>query len=945
MSSSRGNSVSTLQVKLLRDQITTRDQEIARLGSLLEMERGQNTGYHRREGGGSDEEGTTSHYVKMSRVEQLEMQVDYLNESISELEKVFRSLKVLQSVITKKKNIATLEKEKSYHRNEGEKRIRELTAELEDCQRKNKHLCADLEKLESMMEDLDNLRKKPMDTKKDQHARRGPVPSKVPVSTKKTPAANAPNAQTLEGNHRDTIRMTDQLFTESRAFVQQIQELKIKNTNLQTDLNTAREELLESSRRMQLSEKQLGEIRKSHPYIQVELNDRVRTSSPTRESRDETVQSITAENQVLRTRVVDLEKRSWDFEKQNEELKQKAQTLVQLEAELLKSRTLASSLQSQLQEMETEILRLTRDMESNDQMKDETLRQKRDLLSELANIRQERDAMVHSLKDFESKLKSINGEIEVISSDRDRLRQLYEQVNKEVQSLRQQESSWKSNVTDAKTSKESEIERLKTELNLARLENRLRSQPSKKATVMDSSQALDGDRDVDAPEFPTQQQSLEELDVMSDRISMLDKQNEQLKMELAERKSTIEQLSNALREAQTEQEDMKTTLTSLQKTSAEKEKHLITAKSELDRMATMQESQTMTVAEQRELIARLDEERDQWRHDIDAKTELTAELEEYIQKLKDRTSIMEKEMHVMQDEMTLLQSHLQDQDREISSLQRQLDETALEKQHLVEENHRLAAELENVNADLEAMVKENQVLNKELSDTVLHRDSLKDEIDAQKRHGSYLEEILETKESEKEQIMSSYRKLINEHTELEGEIRRANEVESGLKMELVMKEKQMLHLQRTQEEQEASHQQMRMDLEAYETQCGSMFFDLRDRKDDIIFVSHDSLTHSLTHLVDLTRSLSTLERDLQSLHIEKKQMAREMDTMRDLLMQAQRTKDELHRQLAMQTSDAERLRENITRQENEREAMMSELRTEVFFWRFLFSYPHPLSSL
>jgi TolA-binding protein len=78
----------------LRDQIATRDNEVARLGSLLEMERGQNTGYRRntKEGDHSQEEDDllgSSQFVKMSRVEQLEMQVDYLNETISDMEKVY----------------------------------------------------------------------------------------------------------------------------------------------------------------------------------------------------------------------------------------------------------------------------------------------------------------------------------------------------------------------------------------------------------------------------------------------------------------------------------------------------------------------------------------------------------------------------------------------------------------------------------------------------------------------------------------------------------------------------------------------------------------------------------------------------------------------------------------------------------------------------------------
>lgn len=71
---------------MLKEQVKVREEEISRLGSLLEIERGTAAGYRRRLGGEAGEQ--FSGNGSGSRAEQLEMQVDYLHETISELEQV-----------------------------------------------------------------------------------------------------------------------------------------------------------------------------------------------------------------------------------------------------------------------------------------------------------------------------------------------------------------------------------------------------------------------------------------------------------------------------------------------------------------------------------------------------------------------------------------------------------------------------------------------------------------------------------------------------------------------------------------------------------------------------------------------------------------------------------------------------------------------------------------
>ena len=68
---------------MLREQISNREHEITRLGSLLELERSQLHNAPKLSADGESVDIDTS-----PRVHQLEIQIEYLHENIVELEKV-----------------------------------------------------------------------------------------------------------------------------------------------------------------------------------------------------------------------------------------------------------------------------------------------------------------------------------------------------------------------------------------------------------------------------------------------------------------------------------------------------------------------------------------------------------------------------------------------------------------------------------------------------------------------------------------------------------------------------------------------------------------------------------------------------------------------------------------------------------------------------------------
>lgn len=72
-----------------------------------------------------------------------------------------------------------------------------------------------------------------------------------------------------------------------------------------------------------------------------------------------------------------------------------------------------------------------------------------------------------------------------------------------------------------------------------------------------------------------------------------------------------------------------------------------------------------------------------------------------------------------------------------------------------------------------------------------------------------------------------------------------------------------------------------------------------------------------------------MEREQRSSEQDRRHLTREIETMRDLLTQSQQGKDDLTRQLALVSSEADRMRENIERIARERDMIDNQLQAEV----------------
>eukprot|EP00842_Homolaphlyctis_polyrhiza_P003830 jgi/Hompol1/4448/HPOL_000210-RA len=252
----------------------------------------------------------------------------------------------------------------------------------------------------------------------------------------------------------------------------------------------------------------------------------------------------------------------------------------------------------------------------------------------------------------------------------------------------------------------------------------------------------------------------------------------------------------------------------------------------------------------------------------------------------------------------------------------------------VAEKHRNADEARNLGADLTAVTRENQILNSELVEVVikrlvhqrldigillflsniltivhptvmrtrqatLERDQYKAELAECDRQIQYLDELIATKEQEKDQLMASYRKLISEHERLDLSLRMSGENSNNMKMEVVLRDKHVQQLQQALDEANHVISKLKIDLGAFEKQSSN-----------------------------LMRAQATSERIAKQHEQEKRRLERELQQVRDLAQATERSKDSLQKSFAAASLENERLLHQITIATTNLEKYESQLNAE-----------------
>ncbi|KAJ3396651.1 hypothetical protein HDU92_002277 [Lobulomyces angularis] len=860
------------ELSLLQDKIVKKDQEIQRLGIQLEISRSQQWGGSAGVGGSVDllTSGSSLEINDLGlakrRIDQLEMQLEQLQEHIQLLEA----------------DISKFEEEKKLILESCDDERKLVENDLEQEKIKNGALLKNLSKLEIMVSDLDRIKNSS-----------SPMKNKLKNSYSNQENSLQPNnaSQPISKNIRQLSELQSKLRTCQ-------ENLKIKNERIES----VKLEKTKLSEENNLLKNKVIELEKKNATV-LEKKKATLIPKPTVESNFQSSIPVPTNSNV---------------KKLEGKLKTLEEEKLTMESTIKTMLTEKNSDKNLLNERVLEINLLNNQLENFKYVNAESHKKQLDLESSLKISENEQKKLVEALEKFEDFLSQINVEVEIVTSERDNLSRLYQQVNDQlvqsrkvsnpeiiqtsIASIQTDEDNQKDiernneikelnnlnkDLLDTNNSLKNENNYLKLELKKTKddIEKQLYRQEETGSSALEAIKQLETERDGLKMALDSKER---DMLLLVDNCEALEKHIKRMKEDIESFENREDNLKIKYRQLEVEKEKEVFKVRQLKSKISELEGAKERNYTELERIKIQFNAAEDQILKQKEMLEEVDRERDLFLLEMDQKDEILNEINDKYQALDSEKSELEAELKYLKDLNENFNQNLNDLEYELKTLRLSCENLTAEKDQLNLESSRNAEEAKNVSSDLVVVARENQILHQSIQEITNERDKTKDELIDMERYLHNLEDNFNNNEHEKENLFNSYRKLISDFEKLDINFKAKLEEENNLRMEVLMREKRIDLLQKSIEEVGAELNQYKIDLRAYEKQ---------------------------TTL--LTRSLATAERTISNLEKEKTRLSREVLTTRDLTTTIDKSKEEVQSQLLTLKIENENLLKELKNFETE----------------------------
>ncbi|CAB5192618.1 unnamed protein product [Rhizophagus irregularis] len=231
-------------------------------------------------------------------------------------------------------------------------------------------------------------------------------------------------------------------------------------------------------------------------------------------------------------------------------------------------------------------------------------------------------------------------------------------------------------------------------------------------------------------------------------------------------------------------------------------------------------------------------------------------LEAKVEEAKKVVQKMEQELSSIRDRLQQVNQKLIEREKAFENLKKENDEIIIERDKLLAELQYLD-QYDSALDDITKVTKGSKILIK-LTEVTKNRNQLLVKLEEKENHVKYLNNLIVTKDQEKEILMGSYHKLLNEQ-------QNTSQNNNNLKMEIFLRDRKAQQLQKTLEEEIKHH---KAELLNYERRC------------DI-----------------LTRMLESVQRDLAQSESERASLLREVSTSHALSSTLDNAKSQLQKRI------------------------------------------------
>ncbi|XP_018431235.1 PREDICTED: centrosomal protein of 135 kDa [Nanorana parkeri] len=534
--------------------------------------------------------------------------------------------------------------------------------------------------------------------------------------------------------------------------------------------------------------------------------------------------------------------------------------------------------------------------------------------SDLWRVTRERDELQEMLDRFEKHMVEIQSNVKVLTMERDRFRGLYEQVQNDLVTAKQDLSPLRKSNTSVK-----ELLHLEEERNLIK---------SDLHRVQEENESLRDRIKVQNETLTTERFRLaQKIDDFESSIQMLETERSELKATISELKETISSLENVNRShcvnlAQTldDSSQYKVELSSLRllneqlHKSLEDLQHRLTVKSnELqlsqEEIATLEErigelnqkvsAQASEMAMLRNTVSVLDKEKDELQESVDEKTERVACLDDNLENKEKTISNLRLTLSELEATVDQLKDSISNKDRELLSLRRQLDSVIAELSENVRLREISLKENRRLQDDLATMTRENQTVALELENAMHEKEELRLRVHGYISEVARIEALMAAKEQENRELLDQFRMMHSQAEEWEVKAQNAAGESSSVKMELLSIDTDRRHLRERLEDLENEVREHMNAHQAYEAQMSSM-----------------------------TKTISKLEEQLRHELDEKALILSDLASVRELCVKLDSSKEQFSRQLTARNMEYERVMDELEDMKSETELLKKQLSSE-----------------
>ncbi len=505
-----------------------------------------------------------------------------------------------------------------------------------------------------------------------------------------------------------------------------------------------------------------------------------------------------------------------------------------------------------------------------------------------------------------------------MTTERDKLREAYEEANDELQHTRHEllKNAKNQNISLAtqailkrvETEREAALFDLRNAINdrdtyKDRLRMATETAIKEKANLeqkIDDLQSLIRKSDLDKKELCQQIDLLQnQLEQLESKLHAQNYHLVQTTQDLNEQKSTSTQIRLLAEDSERALEEQRRQLTIKNDELHQLEQSKFKLEQKLIDVQELNRSLKDEINALRSTIQALDKDKDKLLITIDEKTVENVTFKQELASKHRRIDELNQQLAQLDNALDRANDDVKSKLKEITALRIQVDRTNEENGELSRRYESLIRENKRLQDDLITVTRENQVIHCELDKSNGDKEHLKEQLQEYINEVAKFEELLNQKEQDRSNLLEQYRDITNEFNSMKLSLNTFENEASNVRIELQMKHNENKRLRE------------RLDLVERELQ-------------QHIGVSQE---YELK-LSNANRNLQRLEEAFKKLQLENNEILQDLMHTRDLNSRLEQSKEDLTRQLTTKELDFEQLQNELADRRAESELLKSQINSE-----------------